>query len=817
MNDQQTPQNGYVYPPPGAPPPPPNPYYSPYVKPQRLPYDFSSGDAAYACFTLALGFLCWHFELFSNLGAFLVLVVALIGTMIYLNAKGVRQTGRSIAVFIICAAGSLPFLLFDAIGMYLLLLAIVLFAGFYWIAVSTGNSVEERVSGFVLTDWVNQTFVVPFSNFLGLFVSIKTASKDTKRGKTVLVGVIGLCIAIPLIIGVTTLLIESDAGFEKFANDFSEWIGIEDIGTYLLKFIGGIPIACYLFGSVYGNYKKRYTDSMTKEQAVKNLEAAHRIPRAAIIPPLAVFCILYIIYIIVMSVYLFSGLTGKLPDEWFVYAEYARRGFFELCGVAAINLFILAFTYSFAKRMAGEYPKAMRILSGLLCIMTELLVATAVSKMLLYADAYGLSRLRIYTFWFLILLFIVFAILIIWHIRPFNAGRPIVITSVCLVIALCLANTDDIIAKYNVWQYQEGKIRTSAVDTDMLSRMSDAVLPYLVDLRDNSPNFGIRLSAREAIKTINTRHIYGNGMLPESKNSFRSWSIQSAMLKKYLPEDQALSAEEADLQVTWTDEKTGSVQAENYIIIRGYFYSKTLTELDLSGLYLRDVEIVSLKYMTNLTSLYLDRNEITDLSPLAGLTNLENLSLRNNGIIDLSPLAGLENLVNLSIASNDIRYLSRSDSLLPENITFDLTALANLKNLTNLDLSYNSIYDIEPLSGLTNLTDLNLNNNDISDLSTLSGFTNLTWLRLAGNEISEVTPLSSLTKLKDLSLSYNNIQDLTPLESLTNLVWLDLNSNDLSDIKPLSALKNLTYANLEDNHISDWSYTNNIRNIQGRK
>ena len=778
--------------------PPLNPYYTPYVKPVRAPYAFTPCDAAYACFALTLGFLCWQFELFSNLGAFIVLIAALIGSLMYMNARGVRQSRRSAAVFAVCFIGALPLLLYDSIPIFMLLLVFLLFACFYWIAVSAGNSVEDRVSGFVLADWVNQTFVVPFSNFLGLFVSIKTVSKDSKRGKTVLIGLIGLCVAIPLIIGVTSLLIKSDAGFEKFANDFSELIGIEDIGLYLLKFIGGIPIACYLFGSVCGNLQKRYTNSITKEGASETLAAAHRIPRAAILTPLTVLCVIYIVYIIVMSVYLFSALTGKLPDEWFIYAEYARRGFFELCGVSAINLFLLIFTYSFAKRMAGEYPKAMRFLTGLFCFMTELLIVTGVSRMLLYVDAYGLSRLRVYTLWFLLLQFVVFAILIIWHIKPYtatatgkkpyNAGRPIVIASVCFLLGLCLINTDGLIAKYNVWQYQSGKIRTSAVDTDALADMSDAVLPYLAELRDNSKNFRVSLAARDAINRIQERHEFGLGMLPVPKDRFRDWSIQSALTQKYLPQTQP----KTQLQTA----------GEDGVIIRDSLYSKSLTELTLSGMYLTEEDIASIRSMTNLAHLSLQYCSIEgDHAPLSSLTNLTSLDLRYNNISDLTPLSALTNLKSLELGGNQIS---------------DLTPLSALTNLTNLNLQGNQISDIAPLSALTNLTVLDLSYNLLDDIGPLSGLTNLTWLSLRDNQISDIAPLSGLANVDDLSLSGNRISDLTPLLGLVNLIWLDLDRNDISSLAPLSGIPRLTYVNLEFNIIDDWSPARDIRNVQGR-
>ena len=524
-------------------------YYATYVKPERTPYSFRTCDAVYACFAFAIGFLCWQWELGSSFGTFLVHFIALIGTAIYLHVRGIRQTPRSLAVFVVSLLSTLPFLLYDRgvtsqlFGINLLLWLFVVFSSFYWVVVSTGNSIENRITGFVLADWQNQTFIVPFSNFLGVFISIKTAAKDTKAGKSFLIGIVGLCIAIPLIIGVTSLLIQSDAGFEKFADDFSKIIGLDSIGEYILKFIIGIPIAMYLFGAVCGNVQKRYTGSVTKEKTEASLAAAHRIPRVALITPLAALCIIYTIYIIVMSVYLFSAFAGILPEGFDTYAEYARRGFFELCGVAAINLFILAFIYMFAKRNIGEYPKTLRIFTGILCIMTELLVVTAVSRMLLYVDVYGLSRLRIYTLWFLILLFVIFAILVIWHLRPYirdktgikplGAGRSIVLVSVCLILALFLTNTDGLIAKYNVWQYESGK--TSSVDTEMLSTMSDAVLPYLTDLKENAQDQKIQADAKQALDEIYDRHLYGTGMFPQPKDSFRDWSVQSAIYSKYLP------------------------------------------------------------------------------------------------------------------------------------------------------------------------------------------------------------------------------------------------------------------------------------------
>ena len=65
-----------------------------------------------------------------------------------------------------------------------------------------------------------------------------------------------------------------------------------------------------------------------------------------------------------------------------------------------------------------------------------------------------------------------------------------------------------------------------------------------------------------------------------------------------------------------------------------------------------------IQFATGLESLYLYINNISDVSPLAGLTQLTTLSLDSNNISDVSPLAGLTQLTTLSLDSNKQMYLT---------------------------------------------------------------------------------------------------------------------------------------------------------------
>ncbi len=102
--------------------------------------------------------------------------------------------------------------------------------------------------------------------------------------------------------------------------------------------------------------------------------------------------------------------------------------------------------------------------------------------------------------------------------------------------------------------------------------------------------------------------------------------------------------------------------------------------------------------LTNLTTLNLSHNKITDISFLKDLTNLTTLNLSNNQITNYSFLKYLTNLTTLYLYNNKIT---------------DISFLKDLTKLTKLDLSYNQITDISFLKNFTNLTDLNLSNNQI--------------------------------------------------------------------------------------------------------
>ena len=69
-------------------------------------------------------------------------------------------------------------------------------------------------------------------------------------------------------------------------------------------------------------------------------EKRRKLPPAMTVTVLALLTGVYLLFFGAQAATLFSAFAGVRP-EGLTYAEYARQGFFELCGVAMINLAVL--------------------------------------------------------------------------------------------------------------------------------------------------------------------------------------------------------------------------------------------------------------------------------------------------------------------------------------------------------------------------------------------------------------------------------------------------------------------------------------------
>lgn len=308
-----------------------------------------------------------------------------------------------------------------------------------------------------------------------------------------------------------------------------------------------------------------------------------------------------------------------------------------------------------------------------------------------------------------------------------------------------------------------------------------------------------------------------------------------AILESSTSGDEKIKTEIERLKKAKEDYDSGKI-----VVICGEQYDVETTVLDLSGkgagsAALKDIakltELTSLKLSDNkiseldflsslkkLSSLDLSNNKISDISPLKKLSSIRTLHLDGNEIKDFSPLYGLDSLSMLTIGDMDIKQsqLKKLKEELPDCIIYSDDAKEDVieiklggktfdNNVTELDLSGCDVHDISLLSVCTKLKKLDLSDNSISDISALVDIPELAELDLSNNRISDISPLMSVSKLTYLNLAGNRIKSVAALQDLTSLTELNLSSNELGGIAAVGRLTNLKTLWIDDTGLKDAS------------
>ncbi len=187
---------------------------------------------------------------------------------------------------------------------------------------------------------------------------------------------------------------------------------------------------------------------------------------------------LFAAFLIIQFRYLFGGATllDVVPD--LTYAQYARTGFFELVITSAIVLpFILAADWLLLPAI-GRDRTVFRILALILVVQVFIVMFSALQRMMLYQNEFGLTELRFFATAFmawLALMFLLFAATALRGRRNTFLSSGFAVSLVFLV-ALNAANPDNWIARTNLARASEGK----PFDAEYNARLGDDAVPVLV-------------------------------------------------------------------------------------------------------------------------------------------------------------------------------------------------------------------------------------------------------------------------------------------------------------------------------------------------
>ncbi|TMR88070.1 DUF4153 domain-containing protein, partial [Nonomuraea basaltis] len=195
--------------------------------------------------------------------------------------------------------------------------------------------------------------------------------------------------------------------------------------------------------------------------------------------PLTAVNLLFAAFVAVQITALFGGNRLVLRTAGLTYAEYARQGFFQLVVVSVFVLGIVAVAVGLLKTERRE-RWVLACLLGVLCGLTMVVLASALHRMNLYTDAYGLSRLRLSvqaTVWWLGAVFAL--VLLAGAVRIAGRGsgwlpRTIVLVTGLGLGAFAIVNPDLQVA------YTQVEVRgVTKLDSDYLGDLGAEAVPAL--------------------------------------------------------------------------------------------------------------------------------------------------------------------------------------------------------------------------------------------------------------------------------------------------------------------------------------------------
>lgn len=298
----------------------------------------------------------------------------------------------------------------------------------------------------------------PFSDGSAFYRS--RPRQKSKNGYYIL---IGIGAAVPCLLFLGVMLASADMVFADM------------VGRFFLQFrvpakcFGVIFMLCFGFFSSYCGV--RYVEGHAASVSAAGETNAEPLIAIAFTAPIA---LLYVVFSMIQIVYLFVG--GMQLPEGVTYAEYARRGFFQLLFVCALNLVLVLII----QKYFGENP-ALKVLLLVISGCTFVMTASSACRMVLYIKAYQLTFLRVFVLVALAVIALLMAGIaakILLHGFPlFRYG----VAAVCAVyLAFSFSHVDYFIASYNLSHPMTSEENGGeTVDYDYLGRLSTDAAPAI--------------------------------------------------------------------------------------------------------------------------------------------------------------------------------------------------------------------------------------------------------------------------------------------------------------------------------------------------
>ena len=193
--------------------------------------------------------------------------------------------------------------------------------------------------------------------------------------------------------------------------------------------------------------------------------------------PVAIVVALFAAFVVAQLAVMFGGHAYLRRTTGLTYAEYVHQGFGQLTAATVLTLAVVGVAARKASRATARDRLLLRSVLGLLCLLTLVVVASALYRMHVYEGAYGFTRLRmlvsVFEGWLGLVLLLVLAAGL--RLRGPWLPRAALLTGAVSLLALSAVNPDAYIARHNVERFEQ----TGKVDTTYLAGLSADAVPAL--------------------------------------------------------------------------------------------------------------------------------------------------------------------------------------------------------------------------------------------------------------------------------------------------------------------------------------------------
>ena len=388
------------------------------------------------------------------------------------------------------------------------------FSALYCLTLTKSN-LHSSGSYLYIFDLLQKALITPVINLFLPLTAIFRSVKSFKKSKRNFGLLAGLLLAVPLLAVLIFLLMSSDAAFESLADGIIT--GLEDIlprFEFDLYAFAALIFTPYIVSVLF---VFRHNIDSEKGRGLRGKIIKLRFASNAFLGGFSgSVCVLYAVYLLSQTAYFFSAFAGKLPDGTEItLSEYARRGFFEMSTIAAINLLLIGAGAIFTKRKGQDFSKLFKGISLFLCLFTMVLITTAMSKMALYITEMGLTHKRLAVSVLNIVMFLTFVFVTIRLFKKdFPYFRYIMAVSAVAVTLFTLISPDAIIGYYNTEAYLSGK--HERIDIDLLDYDLNTYdsIKSLYKLKDD-PSYGIAAKSR-----LDDYHIVSEAYFPKTVKGY---------------------------------------------------------------------------------------------------------------------------------------------------------------------------------------------------------------------------------------------------------------------------------------------------------